>query len=287
MRLVSFRKGTESRFGAVVGERIADLTGVGGHASLLSVLRANALGLLASAARPAKAELALTDVVLLPPIPDPRAIFCIGVNYPDRNEEYKDAAPPAKYPSLFMRVPDSLTGHGSPILRPLPSVSEQFDYEGEIVLVIGKEGRRIPEAKALEHVAGATLGNEGSVRDWLRHSKFNVTPGKNFDRSGAMGPWLVTTDEINLGKPLHLTTRVNGELRQDDTTDRLIFGFARLIAYLSTFATLKPGDVIFTGTPTGAGARFDPPRWLVPGDVVEVAVPEIGTLRNTVADDAA
>ncbi len=186
-----------------------------------------------------------------------------------------------------MRVPDSLTGHGSPVLRPLPSVSNQFDYEGEIVLVIGKEGRRIPEEYALDHVMGATLGNEGSVRDWLRHSKFNVTPGKNFDRSGSMGPWLVTTDEIDLKKPLHLTTRVNGELRQDDTTDRLIFSFAKLIAYLSTFATLKPGDVIFTGTPTGAGARFDPPRWLVPGDVIEVEVPEIGTLSNIVADDAA
>jgi 5-carboxymethyl-2-hydroxymuconate isomerase len=287
VRLVSFRKGSDIRYGAVEGDRIADLTGTGGHASLLSVLRANALDVLSSAAKIAKPETTLADVTLLPPIPDPRAIFCIGVNYPDRNEEYKDAAPAAKYPSLFMRVPDSLTGHGSPVLRPLPSVSEQFDYEGEIVLVIGKEGRRISEAQALSHVAGATLGNEGSVRDWLRHSKFNVTPGKNFDRSGSMGPWLVTTDEIDLTKRLYLTTRVNGELRQEDTTDRLIFSFAKLISYLSTFATLKPGDVIFTGTPTGAGARFDPPRWLVPGDVVEVAVPEIGTLRNVVADDAA
>jgi 2-keto-4-pentenoate hydratase/2-oxohepta-3-ene-1,7-dioic acid hydratase in catechol pathway len=287
VRLATFRQGGSIRFGSVEGDRIVDLTGTDGHTSLLSALRAGAVDRLISAAKVAKSAAALADVTLLPPIPDPRAIFCVGVNYPDRNEEYKDNAAAAKYPSLFMRVPDSLTGHGSPILRPLPGVSEQFDYEGEIVLVIGKEGRRIPEDRALDHVAGATLGNEGSVRDWLRHSKFNVTPGKNFDRSGSMGPWLVTRDEIDLGKPLHLTTRVNGELRQDDTTDRLIFGFARLIGYLSTFATMKPGDVIFTGTPTGAGARLAPPRWLKPGDVIEVAAPEIGVLRNTVADDVA
>jgi 2-keto-4-pentenoate hydratase/2-oxohepta-3-ene-1,7-dioic acid hydratase in catechol pathway len=130
------------------------------------------------------------------------------------------------------------------------------------------------------------LCNEGTVRDWLRHAKFNVTQGKNFDKSGAMGPWLVTADEIDLKKPLHLQTRVNGEVRQDDTTDNMIFGFDFLVSYLSTFATLRPGDLIISGTPTGAGARFDPPKWLKPGDVVEVEVPEIGLLRNTVVDEA-
>ena len=161
----------------------------------------------------------------------------------------------------------------------------QFDYEGEIALVIGKRGRRIPRAEAMAHVFGYTIANEGSVRDWLRHGKFNVTQGKNFDRSGAIGPWIVTADAMPAG-PLQVTTRVNGEERQNDTTERLLFPFDYLISYLSTFTTLEPGDVILTGTPNGAGARFDPPRWLVPGDVVEVEVSGIGVLSNTVADEA-
>jgi 5-carboxymethyl-2-hydroxymuconate isomerase len=174
-------------------------------------------------------------------------------------------------------------GHLEPILN--PPESEQLDYEGEIVIVIGKAGRRIAESDAWSHVAGLTLMNEGSVRDWLRHSKFNVTPGKNFERSGSIGPWMVTADEFAAGAVLHLTTHVNGELRQDDTTANLIFPFARLIAYLSSFMRLVPGDLIATGTPTGAGARFDPPKYLRGGDIVEVHVPEIGTLRNTVIDE--
>ena len=182
-----------------------------------------------------------------------------------------------------MRTPGSLVGHLEPIWN--PPESKQLDYEGEIVLVIGKAGRRIAAADAWQHVAGLTLMNEGSVRDWLRHSKFNVTPGKNFERSGSLGPWLVTADELAPGAELHLMTRVNGELRQDDTTANLIFPFARLIEYLSSFMRLTPGDLIATGTPTGAGARFDPPKYLRGGDTVEVHVPEIGTLRNVVVDE--
>ncbi len=155
-----------------------------------------------------------------------------------------------------------------------PKVSDKFDYEGEIVLVIGKEGRHIPQDKALSHIGGLTLGNEGSVRDWLRHGTLNVTQGKNFDASGSLGPWIVPADDLDPGKPLRVTTKVNGELRQDDTTDRLTWGFAWLINYISTFATLKPGDLIWTGTPTGAGGHQNPPQWLKPGDVVEVEVPE-------------
>jgi 2-keto-4-pentenoate hydratase/2-oxohepta-3-ene-1,7-dioic acid hydratase in catechol pathway len=188
------------------------------------------------------------------------------------------------YPNLFVRFPGSIVGHEQPILR--PKVSEKFDYEGEIVLVIGKEGRNVPRERALDHVFGMTLGNEGSVRDWLRHGTMNVTQGKNFDRSGSLGPWIVTADEANPGANLHLTTKVNGELRQDDKTERLTWGFAELIRYITMFTTLKPGDLLFTGTPTGAGGHQTPPKWLVPGDVVEVNVPEIGTLRNSVADDA-
>ena len=219
----------------------------------------------------------------LPTVTDPEKIICIGINYGNRNEEYKDGAEAPKYPSVFMRTPGSLVGHLEPILN--PPESDQLDYEGEIVLVIGKAGRRIAAADAWQHVAGLTLMNEGSVRDWLRHSKFNVTPGKNFERSGSLGPWLVTADEIAAGAELHLTTRVNGELRQDDTTANLIFPFARLIEYLSSFMRLTPGDLIATGTPTGAGARFDPPKYLRGGDTVEVHVAELGTLRNAVVDE--
>jgi 2-keto-4-pentenoate hydratase/2-oxohepta-3-ene-1,7-dioic acid hydratase in catechol pathway len=153
------------------------------------------------------------------------------------------------------------------------------------VLVIGKEGRHVPPETALTMIGGFTLGNEGSVRDWLRHGTLNVTQGKNFDKSGSLGPWIVTTDEVDPAKPLHLTTRVNGEVRQEDSTDRLTWGFAWLINYISTFATLRPGDLIWTGTPTGAGVHRNPSVWLKPGDVVEVAAPQIGVLRNTVVDE--
>jgi 2-keto-4-pentenoate hydratase/2-oxohepta-3-ene-1,7-dioic acid hydratase in catechol pathway len=230
------------------------------------------------------ADLALADVALGIPIPDPEKIWCIGVNYADRNAEYKDGSQLPKYPSLFCRTPSSFVGHGTPLER--PKVSTQLDYEGEIVLVIGRTGRHIPRERAMDHVFGYTLCNEGSVRDWLHHGKFNVTQGKNFDRSGSIGPWIVTRAEAGDDRPFELTTRVNGEVRQHETTDRLMFPFDYLIAYLSTFATLKPGDMIVTGTPTGAGARFDPPRWLKPGDVVEIEVPRIGLLSNGVIDEA-
>ena len=225
----------------------------------------------------------LTDVQLLPPVGRPGKIICVGVNYPERNEEYKDGAEAPKYPSLFVRFPASFVGHGAPLQR--PPESTQFDYEGEIVLVIGKSGRRISEAHALDHVFGFTLMNEGSVRDWLRHGKFNVTQGKNFDRSGSIGPWIVPRAEIVDPANLTIVTRVNGEERQRGNTGTLMFPFARIIAYISTFTTLEPGDLIATGTPPGAGARFDPPRWLKAGDEVEVECAGIGLLRNVVEDE--
>lgn len=208
--------------------------------------------------------------------------FCIGVNYPERNEEYKDGSERPKYPSIFIRTHTSFVANGEPIVR--PRESEQFDYEGEIAIVIGTGGRRIAERDALSHVLGYTCANDGSVRDWLRHSKFNVTQGKNFDRSGSIGPHIVSADEAG-SAPLRVITRVNGEVRQDDTSDRMIFKIPYLIHYVSTFCTLEPGDVILTGTPSGAGARFDPPRYLKQGDVVEVEVSNVGLLRNTVVDD--
>lgn len=274
MKIVSFRKGQQEGFGIIANGEIIAVHGQG--ASLLDVLREGR-------AADLKADgevLALKDVTLLPPVVAPEKIICVGVNYENRNEEYKDGSERPKYPSLFMRAPVSFVGHNEPLVKPLES--DQFDYEGEIVLVIGKTGRRISPGRALEYVAGMTLCNEGSVRDWLRHGKFNVTQGKNFDSSGSIGPWMVTSDELDMSSPLVLTTRVNGEIRQHDTTENLIFPFQNLVAYISTFTTLKPGDMIVTGTPIGAGARFDPPKWLKAGDVVEVEVPRIGKLRNTV-----
>jgi len=225
----------------------------------------------------------LADIRYLPPVSTPEKIACIGVNYANRNSEYRDNSDDPQWPSLFMRTIDSFTGHEQPLWR--PPESNQLDYEGEIVLVIGKAGHRIAQDQALEHIAGLTLMNEGTLRDWVRHAKFNVTQGKNFVHSGSIGPWLVSADEFAGYDALTLTTRVNGEQRQHDTTANLMFPFAYLISYLSTFFILKPGDLVSTGTPLGAGARFDPPRYLVPGDVVEVEVPGIGLLRNGVVDD--
>jgi 5-carboxymethyl-2-hydroxymuconate isomerase len=283
MRLVSFRRGDYASFGVVKGDGIVDAGRRLGIPTLGAALRAGKLPAALEHGAAHAPDVALESIRYLPVVPDPEKIACIGVNYANRNEEYKDGQEAPKYPSVFMRTPGSLVGHGETIFR--PPESEQLDYEGEIVLVIGKEGRRIAEDDAWRHVAGLSLMNEGTVRDWLRHSKFNVTPGKNFERSGSLGPWLVTADEIADGQELHLTTRVNGEVRQDDTTFSLIFSFRRLIAYLSSFMRLIPGDLIATGTPIGAGARFDPPKYLKPGDVVEVHVPQLGTLRNTVADE--
>ncbi len=283
VKLATFSANDKISYGVVVGDGIVDLGKRLKHASVLDVLRAGALDEARKAAD-GKSDIALKDVTLLRPVLFPEKILCIGVNYANRNEEYKDGSELPKYPSMFFRTPDSFVGSGAPLIK--PSVTKQFDYEGEIALVIGKEGRRIAKEKAHEHIAGYTLCNEGTAREWTRHSKFNVTQGKNFDSTGSLGPWMVTADEIDRDKPLHLTTKVNGETRQDDTTASLIFTFADLLAYVTIFTTLKPGDIIVTGTPTGAGARFDPPKWLNAGDVVDISVPEIGTLSNRVADEA-
>ena len=217
------------------------------------------------------------------PVPAPEKIICVGVNFPDRNAEYKDGQEAPPNMSLFIRFARSFVGHEQPLTR--PPETQQLDYEGEIAVVIGRGGRRIAENAALGHIAALTLCNEGTLRDWVRHAKFNVTQGKNWDGSGAMGPWLVPFVDPAQIVDVGLTTSVNGALRQSDRTGRMLFSVARQIAYISTFTTLVPGDVIVTGTPTGAGARFDPPIWLVPGDVVEVSAEGIGTLRNGVRDE--
>lgn len=223
------------------------------------------------------------DIEYMVPIQSGQKIVCIGVNYAKRNAEYKDGSEPPKYPSVFLRYLDSFVGHGQNMVR--PPESDKLDYEGEIVIVVGKGGRRIPRREALSHIAGLTLMNEGTLRDWVRHAKFNVTQGKNFDRSGVIGPWLMTADEVDNYDNLSIQTRVNGQLRQNDNTSNLMFPFDYIVSYVSTFMTLKPGDMISTGTPNGAGARFTPPKYLKPGDRVEVTAAGVGTLKNGVVDE--
>ncbi|MBD9652713.1 fumarylacetoacetate hydrolase family protein [Ensifer sp. ENS09] len=285
-RFVTFSAEGGRGYGLVSGHGLIDLSKRYGSTfpTLREVIEAGALGRLADDAAGLPADYALDVIRYEIPVPAPEKIICVGVNFPDRNEEYKDGQAAPANPSLFIRFPRSFTGHGQPLIR--PPESPQLDYEGEIVIVIGKGGRRIPESSALDHIAALSLCNEGTIRDWVRHAKFNVTQGKNFDRTGSIGPWLVPfTDEAQLAD-IKLETRVNGEVRQQDRTSRMIFSFRKIISYVSTFTTLVPGDVIVTGTPTGAGARFDPPIWLKPGDIVEVEAEGIGTLINPIADEA-
>src|SRR3954470_16475381 len=285
-RLATFFVNGGTRYGLVNDSGIVDLSAryARDYPTLREVIAAGALIKLAEAAAQRPADFALDPITWQPPIPAPEKIICIGVNYPDRNAEYRDGQDAPKYPSMFMRTPRSFVGHQAPLVR--PRASAQLDYEGELVLVIGRPGRHIPESEALQHIAALTLCNEGTIRDWVRHAKFNVTQGKNFDATGSLGPWLVPYVNESQIADIHLTTKVNGETRQDDRTGRLIFGFRYLINYLSTFTTLVPGDVIVTGTPTGAGAGFDPPRYLKPGDVIEVEAEGVGVLRNGVTDEA-
>ena len=285
-RLATFSVNGSIRYGLVTDGGMVDLSArhAGDYPTLREVIAAGALTRLAEAAADRPADFPLDAIAWQPPIPAPEKIICIGVNYPDRNAEYKDGQDAPKYPSMFMRTPRSFVGHETPLLR--PRASAQLDYEGEVALVIGRPGRHIPESQAMDHIAALTLCNEGTIRDWVRHAKFNVTQGKNFDATGSLGPWLVPYGNESQIADIRLTTRVNGEIRQDDRTGRLIFGFRYLINYLSTFTTLVPGDVIVTGTPTGAGARFDPPRYLKPGDVIEVEADGVGVLKNGVIDEA-
>lgn len=276
MRFLSFERDGRESWGVIGEQGLVDL-GAREGGDLLGAMRELAEGL--------AADFSADDIRYLPPVRTPEKIVCVGVNYANRNAEYKDGSAAPKFPSLFMRAPDSLTGHGQPLLR--PPESHQLDYEGEIALIIGKGGRRIAAEDAYRHIAGLSIMNEGTLRDWARHAKFNVTQGKNFVHSGSIGPWMVTRDEFADAQleNMRLTTRVNGELRQDDSTARMMFPFKYILSYLSRFYHLKPGDIIATGTPNGAGARFDPPRYLAPGDVVDIEVEGVGLLSNGVVDE--
>jgi len=285
MKFISFEKNNIESWGVLADNNsVIDLGSVIGG-DLKTAIAKDQLKEALNIATQTEPSANLEDIKLLSPIPNPRMIACIGVNYANRNAEYKDGSEAPKYPSLFMRVPESFTTHNEPLWR--PPESDKLDYEGEIVIVIGKAGRRIKEEDAYDHIAGLTIMNEGTLRDWVRHAKFNVTQGKNFCNSGAIGPWMVSADEFSASKyeDMHITTKVNGELRQDDTTANMMFPIKYIIHYCSKFFDLQPGDIIATGTPNGAGARFDPPKYLVPGDIIEVEVEGVGKLVNGVIDE--
>lgn len=282
MRYATYRAENQVFYGVITdGGAIALSTDFPQWPSLLDVIQAGQLDQLAAAA--VGKAVTHTDFQYEMVLPDAQRILCVGVNFPDRNAEYKDGSSQPKHMSLFPRFASGFTGHECNLVR--PPENHTLDYEGEVAIVIGKQGRRISPEHAYEHIAALTLSNEGTIRDWVRHAKFNVTQGKNWDHSGALGPWLVPFSDPAQLDNARIVTRVNGEIRQDDVLSRMMFPIREEIAYISTFMTLKPGDIIITGTPTGAGARFDPPRYLKPGDVIEVHVDGIGTLRNGVEDE--
>ena len=279
MKLVSYTTGSGPAYGIATDQGIVDLSRrVGKRCPDLKALIAQNAFAEAEKSAGAAPDFAADAVSFLPVIPAPGKILCIGLNYEEhRVEAQRDKT---ENPSVFVRLPESQAGHRQPLLR--PRESEQLDYEGEIAVVIGKPGRRIAEGDAWQHIAGYACYNDGSVRDWQRHTT-QWTPGKNFAATGGFGPWMVTADEIPPGAKMTLVTRLNGREMQRADTGMMIFKIPRLIAYCSAFLPLAPGDVIVTGTPGGVGSRRDPPVWMREGDSVEVEVDRIGTLVNTVA----
>jgi 2-keto-4-pentenoate hydratase/2-oxohepta-3-ene-1,7-dioic acid hydratase in catechol pathway len=279
MKLASFMADGKNCFGAVVGDGIITLSGKLAYATLRDALTdRSGLAAIQAAVKDAHPDRKLADVKLLPVIPNPEKILCAGINYRSHAAETGRDLP--KQPSMFIRLANTLTGQDGEMIR--PSVSQHFDFEGELAVVIGRGGRHIPVDRALEHVAGYTCFVDGSVRDY---QKFSVTSGKNFPSTGPLGPWLVTADEIPDPTRLTLTTRLNGQQVQHSGTDLLIYSVPQIIAFCSDFTTLVPGDVIATGTPEGVGHRRNPPLWMKPGDVLEVEISGIGTLRNHVIDE--
>ncbi|PUE35144.1 fumarylacetoacetate hydrolase family protein [Limnohabitans sp. Jir72] len=276
MKFLSYSYQGQASWGLATDTGVVSLSSAN-YPTLRSALAEGMLEKLGAAAHGQPDTCTLAQITYLPVITDPGKIICIGHNYEEhRVETERDKT---ENPTVFLRVADSQTGHLQPLL--MPPESDHFDYEGEIAVVIGKGGRRIPRDQAWEHVAGYSAYNDGSVRDWQRHTT-QFTPGKNFVGTGAFGPILVTRGEIADGEELSLTTRLNGQVMQHATTAMLIFPIPRLIEYVSTFTTLAPGDVIVSGTPGGVGARRQPPVWMKEGDLVEIEVSKIGVLRNRV-----
>jgi len=283
MRVASFTARGAPHFGLIADGGIIDCSSRTATNDLMTLMRGEGLASLERFAGAAP-DFGLDEVRYLPVIANPGAKFlCIGINYRPHMLEMGREPPP--HPVVFTRFADSLVGHGEPMVR--PAASEQFDFEGELAVVIGRAGRQIPRAAAYEHVAGFSCFNDGSVRDFQRHSG-QFTPGKNFVASGSFGPWLVTSDAIDDPEDLLLQTRLNGDVVQKENTGELLFGIPELIEYISIWTELLPGDVIVTGTPGGVGAGRKPPLWMQVGDTIEVEISQIGCLRNPIAgEDAA
>ena len=281
MKIASFKAGSTASYGIVTDTGIIDAgRRLPNYPTLRSLLAAGALGDLKPLANE-KPDHRLAAVTLLPTIPDPDKIFCIGVNYASHLAESGHPTPP--HPMIFTRFANSQVGARQPMIRPIES--ERFDYEGEMAVIIGKSGRRISRESALSYVAGYACYNDGSIRDWQRHTS-QFTPGKNFAATGAFGPWMVTTDELPDISQQTIATRLNGVEVQSAPISDLVFDVPTLIAYCSIFTELAPGDVIVTGTTGGVGAYRTPPLWMKGGDTVEVEVSGIGILTNPVEDEA-
>jgi 2-keto-4-pentenoate hydratase/2-oxohepta-3-ene-1,7-dioic acid hydratase in catechol pathway len=283
MKLISFEHHNTPAYGIVKGDDVLDLTPLLGTQApdLKTLIAKDLLDAAAQVASSNKATLKLSQLTLLPVIPNPGQIFCIGLNYGEHVRETGREI--TEVPTIFLRLPASQVGHGQDILR--PAESHRLDYEAEIAIVIGKGGRRIQEAEAWDHIAGYSCYNDGSVRDW-QVATSQWTPGKNFYKTGGFGPWLVTADEIAPNRVMRLQTILNGQVLQDTTTDKMIHSIPRQIAYISSFTPLSAGDVIVTGTPGGVGNKRTPQVFMKPGDTCEIVVDAIGTLRNGIRDDS-
>ena len=281
MKLATFKTAQGASYGAVVGKGIVDLRRYLGnqYPDLKALIAADAID-------QAKKHLSETpdyqasDISWLPVIPNPHKIICVGLNYQDHVVETKRDN--TEQPAIFLRLPESQVGHKQPIVRPRESTD--LDYEAEIAVIIGRPGRRISQKNAWEHIAGYSCYNDGSVRDWQRHT-VQWTAGKNFPRTGGFGPWMVTADEIPPGTKMTLSCRLNGQQMQHATTEQMIFKIPKIIEYVSTWTTLAPGDVLVTGTPGGVGSRRTPPIWMKPGDKVEVEIDKVGVLENTIGEE--
>jgi 2-keto-4-pentenoate hydratase/2-oxohepta-3-ene-1,7-dioic acid hydratase in catechol pathway len=281
MKFATFKANRTATWGVIDGEDAIDLGTVlrDRYPDLKSVIASNALHEAAEQAGDAK-RYPLAEIEWLPVIPNPDKILCVGLNYEMHRKETGRAE--VENPTIFTRFANSQTGHLANIIR--PRVSHELDFEGELAVIIGKAGRYITRADAWSHIAGYACYNDGSVRDFQRHTH-QFTPGKNFPDTGAFGPWMMTPDELGELGPLRIQTRVNGQVVQDATFEQMIFDIPRIIEYCSSFTKLEPGDVIATGTPGGVGAKRTPPLWLKPGDTVEVEIDRLGTLRNGIADE--
>ncbi len=279
MKLISFVRLGRPGFGAVVGNGIIDLTEKFGPEinSIKRIIELELLPQIDGYVDGRAPDFGLSDITLLPTIPDPSKILCVGLNYAKHQAE--TGRPDVEHPTIFTRYADSQVGHMQALVK--PNGSERFDYEGELAIVIGKGGRYISEETALSHIAGYSCYNEGSVRDWQRHTS-QFTPGKTFPGSGGFGPYLVTADEIDDYTELPIETRLNGEVMQQATLADLIFPIDRVISYISGFTPLSAGDVIVTGTPGGVGDKREPPVYMQPGDTVEIDIGPVGTLVNSV-----